>query len=96
MEGRLYVAFSIIFVWIIAELFIGRWMFKAKPDKSIVEKYSKMVIIAASLPFGSSWKKKVEKNHISVLEAYQFRVRICFFSIVVSLLVFYAYIFIGF
>jgi|APFre7841882724_1041349.scaffolds.fasta_scaffold189232_2 hypothetical protein len=92
MGGELYLIFSLIIGWVIIELLIGRWMFKAKPDKRMIEKYPKKVIIASSLPFGTSWKKKVEKNHIAILEAYQFRVRICFLSIILALLGFYSYI----
>jgi len=96
MSGELYLTFSLILAWVIAEILIGKWMFNAKPDKTIIEKYPKKVIILSSLPFGSSWKEKVQKNDIGALEAYQFRVKICFLSMVVALLVFYAYISIRF
>jgi hypothetical protein len=96
MRSDVYVIFSIIVAWGIIELLIGNWMFKAKPARSIIEQYPKKIIITASLPFGGSWKKKIERNHIGVFEAYQFRVKICFLSIIVSLLAFYAYISIRF
>lgn len=96
MGDELYLTFSVILAWVIAESIIGRWMFKAKPDKTIIEKYPKKVIMSSSLPFGSSWKKKVQENDIGVLEVYQSRVRICFLSIVLGLFVFCAYISIRF
>ena len=96
MAGELYLTFFVILVWVIAELLIGKWMFKVKPDKALIEKYPKNVIISSSLPFGNSWKRKVEKADIGPLGAYQSRVRICFLSIVLTFLIFCAYISIKF
>jgi len=92
MQPGPYFAYFFILIWVIVQLLLGRWMFKARPNKCVIEKYPKMVMILLLLPFGNYWKKQVEKQDIRILQSYQFRVRLWLLSILISLLIFYAYI----
>lgn len=47
-------------IWGAVEVLIVIWMFKAKPNKIITDKYSRKVVFLSRLPLGNSWKKDVE------------------------------------
>jgi hypothetical protein len=91
-----YLLYFYLLIWLIAELLIGKWIFKAQPKKDIIAKYPKKVIILSSLPFGTSWEKRVEKEDIKVFRTYQHRANIGVLSIVVSFFIFVLYIFVKF
>ena len=53
-------------VWIVAEALIVIWMFKAKPDNNIRDKYPRKIIILSQLPFGKRWRKDIEKKDLTL------------------------------
>jgi hypothetical protein len=73
----------LLHVWLIAEVLIGIWMFKAKPDKKITEKYPKKVINRSQRPFGKSWTKYIDNNDLNILQKYQHRIMIFYLSTII-------------
>ena len=69
--------------WIVAETLIVIWMFKAKPDKNIRDKYPRKVIILSQLPFGKSWRKNIDKDDVRLLQTYQHRIRVWYLSLMI-------------
>jgi hypothetical protein len=82
------VIYILIVIWIIAQIPICKWMFRAKPDKNITQKYPKKVIFQSQLPFGSSWKKKIDKSDILVMERYQQRIKWWYLSLIIPFALF--------
>jgi len=72
-------------IWIVAEIFIGKWLFKAKPEKKIMDKYPKKIIFLSQIPFGKTWMKNVDKEDIRLLQTYQHRIRVWWLSIIIPL-----------
>jgi len=62
--------------WLVAQALIVPWMFKARPDKKLLDKYSKKLILQSSLPFGKKWKTGIAQEDIAVFEKYQKRIKI--------------------
>ena len=82
----------LLFLWSISEIFVGRWMFRAKPQKHRADKYPKGVIFLSQLPFGSGWKKSIDEEDIPAFEKYQSRIRIMFLSTLFPLFVMYIFL----
>jgi hypothetical protein len=66
-------------------------MFKAKPEKKITDKYGKKVIFLSQLPFGSSWKKNVNREDGPLMEEYQHRIRLVYLSTFFPLILMYIF-----
>jgi hypothetical protein len=81
IDVRILYAFCAI--WGIAEIFIARWMFKAKPEENIMRKYPKGVRFYSQLPFGKSWTRRVAKSDVQVFEKYQYRINIWYLSVII-------------
>ena len=77
------ILYVIFFIWIIIEIFIAKWLFQGKPEKSIIKKYPQKIMFLAQLPFGGSWKKHIESQDVKLFENYQRRIRIFFLSIAI-------------
>jgi len=70
-------------VWAVAEILIGIWMFKAKPDENIRDKYSRKVVFLSQLPFGKSWMKYVDKEDVKLLQTFQHRIKVWYLSLMI-------------
>jgi hypothetical protein len=96
------VLYFVLPVWVVVEIFIGRWLFKAKPDKKITDKYPKKVIFLSQIPFGKTWMKNVAKEDVKLLQSYQQRIRVWWLSVILPLFliplsgIFYLYILLWF
>jgi len=70
-------------MWLLAEIFISTWMFKAKPKKDATDQYEKKVIFLSQLPFGKGWRNNVRREDVRLFERYQFRIKIWYLSLMV-------------
>ena len=70
-------------VWIVAEILIGIWMFKGKPDENIKDKYSRKVVFLSQLPFGKRWIKYVDNEDVKLLQTYQHRIKVWYLSLMI-------------
>ncbi len=77
----------VIIIWVIAEIFIIKWMFSARPTKDITEKYPKKIIFMSQFPFGKFWKMYVEHEDLEIMAKYQYRIKIWFLSIIIPLFI---------
>jgi hypothetical protein len=91
MDAKLMTYFILLFLWGVSEIFVGKWMFKAKPGNHIRNKYLKRTVLLSQLPFGGSWKRSVEKVDIPVLERYQKRIRIWWLTTFIPLVTMYVF-----
>jgi hypothetical protein len=64
---------------------------KSKPQKDVLNKYSKKMLYQSQLPFNSHWKKHVHADDLPIMEGYQYRIRVWFVSFVVSNIIFFIY-----
>jgi hypothetical protein len=81
--------YYLIFIWIILEIVIFKWMFNLKPGKNLKDKYPKKIIFLSQLPFGSRWKNSVDKEDIELFENYQHRIKIWYLSLVIPFISFF-------
>lgn len=86
----------ILSIWVIMEIFIARWMFKAKPGKDMAAKYPRKVIFLSQLPFGKRWKKSVDARDLKVMEKYQWRITIWYLMVIIPFFSFFAYLYLMF
>jgi len=86
------IIFIILSVWVIAEIVIVRWMFKAKPDKNLHIKYSRKIILLSQLPFGIKWKKDVNSDDLNKMVKYQYRIKIWYLTVIIPFILFYIYL----
>ena len=77
------ILYAFIAIWGIVQIFVARWMFKAKPEDNITRKYPRGVRFYSQMPFGKSWTRRVDKSDVQVLEKYQRRIRIWYLSVIV-------------
>jgi len=70
-------------VWAVAEILITIWMFKAKPDENIKDKYPRKVAFLSQLPFGKSWMKYVDKEDVKLLQTRQRRIKVWYLSLMI-------------
>ena len=70
-------------IWIVAEILISIWMFKAKPGKNIAKKYPKKIIFLSQLLFGKRWRQPIDKEHVRLFETYQYRIRVWYLSLMI-------------
>ncbi len=91
MHTKLTTYYILLLLWGVSELFIGKWMFKAKPANHVTNKYQRRTVLLSQLPFGGSWKKSVEKVDYPVFEKYQQRIRIWWLTTFLPLLIIYAF-----
>ncbi len=82
---KLFLYLSIA-IWGVAEIFMAKWMFKAKPNKNLMDKYPRKVVFLSQLPFGKNWKKYIDKDDVRLMEPYQHRIKVWFLSIIIPLL----------
>jgi len=75
--------------WLVAQALIIPWMFKARPDKKLLDKYSKKLIWLSGLPFGKKWKTGVAQEDIAMFEKYQKRTTIWYLSVIIPYALFY-------
>jgi hypothetical protein len=81
------VLYILIPIWMMAEVFIIKWMFKAKPGKNITCNYPKKIIFLSQLPFGTRWMKWIDKVDHTSFQTYQRRIRIGFLSVMIPLFI---------
>lgn len=93
---NLKIIYTLIAIWLIIEIFIGRWMFKAKPDKSLLVKYPRKIIFLSQLPFGRRWKKFVAPDDLKAMEKYQYRITISYLTIIIPWCLSYIYFYMFF
>jgi hypothetical protein len=67
------ILYIVIIVWVIAQIFIVRWLYSVKPPKEIINKYPTTVWLSLRLPFITYWRKYVQKEDISLIERYRKR-----------------------
>ncbi len=75
--------------WLVAQALIIPWMYKAAPDKKLLEKYSKSLIRKSSFPFGKKWRTGVAQEDIVVFEKHQNRIKIWYLSVIIPYALFY-------
>ena len=75
-------------IWLMCQIVIVWWMFRAKPGKLLTRKYSTKVIFRSQLPFGCGWKKQVDKIDIETFEKYQRRIRWWYLSLIIPFFLF--------
>ncbi len=80
-------------IWVVAEVVIVCWMFKAKPDKHLHIKYSRKIILLSQLPFGIKWKKNVHSDDLNKMVTYQHRIIIWYLSVIIPFILFYIYLY---
>lgn len=74
------------------QIFISRWMFKAKPGKEIIAKYSRWIIFRSQVPFGWGWKKRVDVGDLGAMEQYQRRITIWYLTVIIPFIMFFVFI----
>lgn len=85
---------TLITAWVILQIGLGVWLFRAKPSKAILKKYPKMVIYQSTVPLLKSWRNKVEPNDLRVLEEYRRRFIVQYYiCFVVSVFLFFVYLY---
>ena len=70
-------------VWTVAEILITIWMFKAKPDENMKDRYPGKVAFLSQLPFGKSWMKYVDKEDLKLLQTRQRRIKVWYLSLMI-------------
>jgi hypothetical protein len=85
-----------IFIWVIVEIIIVRWMLLAKPERKILDKYPRRVIFLSQLPglFGNAWKNGIENEDLKKMESYQHRITIWYLSILIPFLLIFLFLYI--
>ena len=78
-----HILYGFLAIWAIAEIFIIRWVSKAKPEENMTRKYPKGVRFYSQLPFAKYWTRRIAKSDVRVLEKYQYRIRIWYLSTVI-------------
>ena len=72
--------------WFIAELFIIKWMWSARPKEKILEKYPKTIVYLSQIAFGIVLKKRIDEDDLPCFITYQKRIRIWFLSLFIPYL----------
>jgi len=80
------ILYAFLSIWGVVEIFVARWMFKAKPEENIARKYPKGMRFYSQIPFGKYWTRRVAKSDVQVLEKYQRRIRIWYLSVIIPFL----------
>jgi hypothetical protein len=80
-------------MWVIVEVFLIIWMFKARPQKKITDKYPKKVVSLSQKPFGSKWIEEMSEEDIDVFRRYQYRIRVWFLSVTIPFCLIFLYLF---
>ena len=83
---------ALIIVWVLAEMPLCVWLFRAKPKRAALFRYSRRTRYLSQLPLGDRWKKMVSPEDIPILAEYQRRVRIWYISILLPFLLIFAYL----
>ncbi len=78
-------------IWIIGVLMTSRSLLKARPNKTILDKYPKRILFLLHLPFWKKWKQHVDKEDVKLLAIYQSRLMVWYLS---ATLPFYIIIFV--
>jgi len=64
-----------------------------KPKKELMDKYSKKVIFLSQLPFGSRWRKGINKEDIELMKRYQGRIKIWYLTLIIPFVLIFIYLF---
>lgn len=76
---------SIVFLsWAVLVIALQLWLFVAAPPKTLVKKYSRLVLLRSMLPFVKTWKKNVEAVDIEAIQRYRKRAIPYLFILVLS------------
>lgn len=86
------IAYLILIVWVIAEIFVSKWVLGLKPPKAVRCKYGRWVLARSVLAFGSGWKKEIETTDLDIFVKYQFSMKMWLLSLSVPFLIL-AYLF---
>jgi hypothetical protein len=82
----------LVIVWVLVEIPLCVWLFRAKPERVALLRYSRRTRYLSQLPFGDKWKQAVTTEDLPVLAEYQRRVRIWYLSLIIPFVVFFAYL----
>ena len=74
----------LIITWAVFQLFLGFWMSRGGPSKSVRDRYTKVVLIQSAIPFMTSWRAKIRLEDIHLFEEFRRR----FFVFYATLLLF--------
>ncbi len=83
---------ALVIVWALAEIPLSVWLFRAKPKRAILLRYSRRTRFLSSLPFGDTWKQTVTMGDLPVLAEYQRRARIWYLSLIIPFVALFAYL----
>jgi len=86
----LFLVYIVIIFTILQMVFII-WGYIVKPDKNITSKYKIRILFLSSLPFGSQWRKHIEKDDLAFFEKIFFLLKLQHYSagIILSLCIIY-------
>jgi hypothetical protein len=77
--------------WAAFVIVLQVWLFMAAPPKTIVNKYSRLLLLRSMLPFVKTWRRNVEPSDMDVIQRYRRRAVPYLFMLVVSWIVLCAY-----
>lgn len=83
---------ALVIVWVLVEVPLCVWLFRAKPKRAILLRYSRRTRYLSQLPFGDTWKQAVTTEDLPALAEYQRRVRIWYLSLIIPFVVLFAFL----
>ena len=83
-----------IIAWVLVQLYLGLWLIKGAPPKSITAKYAKVVIFQSMIPFMARWRAKIQSDDVSLFEEFRRRFLVFYAALLLAGAAFHIYIYV--
>ncbi len=80
---------ALLAIWLVGEIPLGVWVYRAMPSKPMIAKYSSNILLKCLLPFSPKWQRNVAPADLPMFREYQRRAKIWYLSFVFPLLIIY-------
>jgi len=80
-----------LLAWAAFMIVLQVWLFLAAPPKTIVNKYSRLLLVRSMLPFEKTWRQNIEPSDMAAIQRYRRRAVPYLFILLLSWIVLCGY-----
>ena len=63
----------VLLAWAVFVIVLQVWLFLAVPPKTVVNKYSRLLLVRSMLPFVKTWRRNIEASDMEAVQRYRKR-----------------------